>query len=74
MSVCSFYTACYYTGDFERAEAWTRAFHQCGILGPAPGPQAFPEAGAVLDRRVRTGSFCAYEPHSDDEVTWRVHP
>lgn len=41
MSVCSFYTACYYTGDFERAEAWTRAFHQCGILGPAPGPQAF---------------------------------
>ncbi len=36
-SVCSFYTACYYIGDFERAEAWTRAFHQCGILGPGPG-------------------------------------
>lgn len=34
--------------------------------------EALPEAGAVLDRRIRTGSFCAYEPHPDDEVTWSV--
>jgi tetratricopeptide (TPR) repeat protein len=40
-SVCSFYTACYYTADFERVESWTRALRQRGIIGPAPGPQAF---------------------------------
>ncbi len=34
---------------------------------------ALPEAGGVLDGRVRTGSFCVYEPHSDDTVTWTVH-
>lgn len=34
--------------------------------------QALPDAGAVLDRRVRTGLFCAYEPHPDDKVIWRV--
>ena len=33
---------------------------------------ALPEAGAVLDRRVRTGLFCAYEPHADDEILWSV--
>jgi tetratricopeptide (TPR) repeat protein len=33
---------------------------------------ALPDAGAVLDRRVRTGLFCAYEPHPDDEVLWSV--
>ena len=33
---------------------------------------ALPDAGSVLDRRIRTGSFCAYEPHPDDEVTWHV--
>ena len=32
--------------------------------------QALPDAGAVLDRRVRTGLFCAYEPHPDDSVIW----
>ena len=34
--------------------------------------EALPDAGAVLDRRVRTGLFCAYEPHPDDEVLWSV--
>ena len=33
---------------------------------------ALPEAGAVLDRRVRTGVFCAYEPHPDDGLVWTV--
>ncbi len=33
---------------------------------------ALPEAGAVLDRRVRTGTFCAYEPHAADEAMWSV--
>ncbi|MBV8957203.1 MAG: hypothetical protein JO087_00425 [Actinobacteria bacterium] len=34
--------------------------------------EALPEAGAVLDRRVRTGVFCAYEPHPDDPVLWKI--
>jgi len=34
--------------------------------------EALPDAGSVLDRRVRTGVFCAYQPHPDDEVTWSV--
>ena len=34
---------------------------------------ALPEAGGVLDRRVRTGSFCVYEPDPDDAVMWSVH-
>lgn len=34
--------------------------------------EALPDAGAVLDRRVRTGMFCAYEPHLDDEAIWSV--
>jgi hypothetical protein len=33
---------------------------------------ALPDAGAVLDRRLRTGLFCAYEPHRDDDVLWSV--
>lgn len=32
----------------------------------APGP------GAVLDRRVRTGLYCAYEPGVDDPFRWIV--
>lgn len=32
--------------------------------------EALPDAGAVLDRRVRTGTYLAYEPHADDEVLW----
>jgi hypothetical protein len=30
-------------------------------------------AAAVLDRRVRTGLYCAYEPTAADEVRWIVH-
>lgn len=33
---------------------------------------ALPGAGAVLDRRVRTGMYCAYEAGSVDEVRWIV--
>ncbi|HUF32465.1 MAG TPA: hypothetical protein VMN58_04555 [Acidimicrobiales bacterium] len=34
---------------------------------------ALPEAGPALDRGVRTGMYCAYEP-SDDDVRWIVQP
>jgi class 3 adenylate cyclase len=40
-SICSFFTACYFTADFERMEVWSRVLRQRGILGSAPGPQAF---------------------------------
>lgn len=33
---------------------------------------ALPEAGTELDRRIRTGLYCAYEPTDDDEVRWVV--
>ncbi|HET7487580.1 MAG TPA: hypothetical protein VFJ85_06585 [Acidimicrobiales bacterium] len=32
--------------------------------------EAVPEAGAALDRSLRTGLFCAYEPADDDAVRW----
>ncbi len=32
--------------------------------------EALPEAGAVLDRRVRTGLYCAYEPDPSDAISW----
>jgi tetratricopeptide (TPR) repeat protein len=34
--------------------------------------EAVPGAGAALDRRVRTGLYCAYEPADDDPVRWIV--
>jgi tetratricopeptide (TPR) repeat protein len=34
--------------------------------------EALPEAGAVLDRRLRTGLYCAYEPDPADNVRWAV--
>ncbi len=34
---------------------------------------ALPGPGAALDRAVRTGIYCAYEPGEDD-VRWIVHP
>ena len=40
-SVCSFFTACYVTADFERVETWSPLLRQRGILGPGPGPQAY---------------------------------
>ena len=35
--------------------------------------EALPEAAGDLDRRVRTGLYCAYEPRNDD-VFWIVQP
>ena len=40
-SVCSFFTACYFTADFERVEMWSPVLRQRGLLDSAPGPQAF---------------------------------
>jgi tetratricopeptide (TPR) repeat protein len=34
--------------------------------------EAVPDAGTVLDRRLRTGLYCAYEPDVHDEVRWVV--
>ena len=33
-----------------------------------------PEAGAVLDRGLRTGIYCAFDPKPDEPVRWIVHP
>lgn len=33
-----------------------------------------PEAGEALDRCVRTGLYCAFEPDLSDPVRWVVHP
>ncbi len=33
---------------------------------------ALPEPAAVIDRRIRTGLFCVYEPHADDKILWVV--
>ena len=34
--------------------------------------EALPEAGTVLDERLRTGLYCAYEPGDGDDVRWLV--
>jgi tetratricopeptide (TPR) repeat protein len=34
--------------------------------------EELPGAGAALDRRIRTGVYCAYEPQPDDEIRWIV--
>ncbi|MEX0659343.1 MAG: hypothetical protein WD080_09445 [Egibacteraceae bacterium] len=34
--------------------------------------EALPEAGTVLDRQLRTGLYCAYEPDDGDDVRWIV--
>jgi len=34
--------------------------------------EALPVAGPALDRRVRTGIYCAYDPDAGDEVRWIV--
>lgn len=34
--------------------------------------EGLPEAGAVLDRSLRTGTYCAYEPKADEPVQWIV--
>ncbi len=33
-----------------------------------------PEAGDVLDRGLRTGTYCAFDPKPDEPVHWIVHP
>ncbi len=40
-SVCSFFTACYFAADFERAGSWTNLLRQHGLISLAPGPTAF---------------------------------
>jgi hypothetical protein len=40
-SVCSFFTACYFATDFERAGSWANLLRQHGLISPAPGPPAF---------------------------------
>ena len=40
-SVCSFLTACYYAGDFDRAGSWAEDLRRHGLIGPAPGVQTF---------------------------------
>ena len=35
-SVCSFFTACYFSADFDRAASWASVFRQQGIIGPGP--------------------------------------
>jgi tetratricopeptide (TPR) repeat protein len=34
--------------------------------------EGLPEGGAILDRRIRTGTYCAYEPQAGDTVRWHV--
>ena len=34
--------------------------------------EVLPDAGPILDRRLRTGIYCAYEPDETDEVRWSV--
>jgi hypothetical protein len=37
-SVCSFFTACCYAGDFERAASWADLLRRQGLIGAATGP------------------------------------
>lgn len=41
MGVCSFFTACYYAADFDRAGSWVDDLRRVGLIGDAPGAQAF---------------------------------
>lgn len=40
-SVCSFFTACCYAADFERAGSWAEPLRRQGLIGTAPGVQVF---------------------------------
>jgi hypothetical protein len=40
-SVCSFFTACYFTADFDRAGSWTDLLRRHGLVSLAPGPTVF---------------------------------
>jgi tetratricopeptide (TPR) repeat protein len=40
-SVCSFFTACYHAGDFERAGVWTDLLRRHGLIGPTVGTPVY---------------------------------
>ena len=40
-SVCSFFTACYFACDFDKAGSWVDVLRRRGLLGQAPGAPAF---------------------------------
>lgn len=41
MGVCSFFTACYYAGAYERVGTWVEDLRRVGLVGHAPGPPVF---------------------------------
>jgi tetratricopeptide (TPR) repeat protein len=41
MSVCSFFTACYYAADFERAGSWVGVLRRRGLISLEPGAPVF---------------------------------
>jgi len=43
-SVCSFFTACYYAADFERADSWSDLFRRHGLIGTTSGHPVFVSA------------------------------
>ncbi|HEX6658500.1 MAG TPA: hypothetical protein VF065_10490 [Ilumatobacter sp.] len=40
-SACSFFTACYFAGDFGRAGSWAELLRRHGVIGPTAGNQIF---------------------------------
>lgn len=40
-SACSFFTACYYCADFERAASWADLMRARGVIGTVPGGPIF---------------------------------
>jgi tetratricopeptide (TPR) repeat protein len=40
-SVCSFFTACYFSADFERAASWAELLRRHGLIGPERGGRVF---------------------------------
>lgn len=40
-SVCSFFTACYYAGDFSRASSWSEPLKRQGLIGAQAGGAIF---------------------------------
>jgi tetratricopeptide (TPR) repeat protein len=39
--VCSFFTACYYAAEFDRASQWVEDLRRVGLIGSAPGVPVF---------------------------------
>jgi tetratricopeptide (TPR) repeat protein len=40
-SICSFFTACYFAADFDRAETWADTLRRRGLLGKSAGAPVF---------------------------------